>query len=57
MVRTTKLTKQDDGVYRVEIPEEFILELGWRSGLVLKIDTNKSKLVVEKLSGFMGMWT
>jgi len=55
MVKTTKLTKQDDGVYRIEIPEEYVSELDWRNGHVLKIDADGKKLVIEKLSGFMGM--
>jgi|GEM_PF-5831543 len=55
MVKTTKLTKQEDGKFRIEIPEEYISELNWRNGHILKIDSNDNKLVIEKLSGFMGM--
>jgi len=54
MVKTTKLTKQDDGIFRIEVPEEYISELGWRNGHILKIDSDDDKLVIEKLSGFMG---
>jgi len=55
MVKTTKLTKQDDGVFRIEIPEEYVSELGWRNGHILKIGSDDNKLVIEKLSGFMGV--
>ncbi|MDH3657142.1 MAG: hypothetical protein OEM77_03300 [Nitrosopumilus sp.] len=55
MTKTTKLQKQNDGVYEIEIPEEYISKLGWRNGHVLKIDADENKLVIEKLSGFMGM--
>ncbi len=55
MINTTKLTKQDDGVFRIEIPEEYVLELGWRHGFILKINSDDKKLVIEKLSRFMGM--
>jgi len=55
MVKTTKLTKQDDGIFRIEIPEEYVSELGWRKGHILKINSDDNKLVIEKLSGFMGM--
>lgn len=56
MIKTTKLTKQNDGVYRIEIPEEYVSKLGWENGYVLKIDADDNKIVIEKLSGFMGMW-
>ena len=55
MVRTTRLTKQDDGIFRIEIPDEYISEMGWRDGHILKIGSDKNKLVIEKLSGFMGV--
>jgi bifunctional DNA-binding transcriptional regulator/antitoxin component of YhaV-PrlF toxin-antitoxin module len=55
MTKTTKLIKQNDGVYQIEIPEEYVSKLGWRNGHVLKIDANTNKIVIEKLSGFMGM--
>ena len=55
MTKTTKLIKQNDDIYRIEIPEEYVLKLGWRNGHVLKIDADDTKLVIEKLSGFMGM--
>ncbi len=54
MANTTKL-KQNDTTYEIEIPEEYVLKLGWRKGYVLKIDVVDGKLVVQKLSGFMGM--
>ena len=56
MTKTIKLVKQDDGTYEIKIPEEYVLELGWRNGYVLKIDaTDSGKLVIERLSRFMGM--
>ena len=55
MTKTTQLKKQNHGAYEIEIPEECVLKLGWRNGHVLKIDTDENKLVIEKLSGFMGM--
>ncbi len=55
MVQTTKITKQDDGAYGIEIPEECMSKLGWRNGYILKIDVDDNKLVIQKLSGFMGM--
>lgn len=54
MVNTTKL-KQNDATYEIEIPEKYVLKLGWGKGYVLKIDVDDGKLVVQKLSGFMGM--
>ncbi|WP_179372385.1 hypothetical protein [Nitrosopumilus ureiphilus] len=54
MVKTTKLIKQTNGVYKIEIPEEDISELGWRNGYVLKIDAESNRIIIEKLSGFMG---
>jgi len=55
MVKTTKLIKQNDGVYRIEIPEELVSKLEWRNGHVLKINAENNRVVIEKLSGFMGM--
>ena len=55
MAKTTKLAKQENDVFRIDIPEEYITKLGWRSGHLLKIDANGDKLVIEKLSGFVGM--
>ncbi|MFB5647539.1 MAG: hypothetical protein ACE5RO_05310 [Candidatus Nitrosomaritimum yanchengensis] len=55
MTKTTKLIKQNDGAYQVEIPEKYVSKLGWRNGHVLKIGVDTDKLVIEKLSGFMGM--
>ena len=49
MTKTTKLIKQDDGVYRIEIPEDYISKLGWRNGHILEIDSTDEKLVIEKL--------
>ena len=55
MVKTTKLIKQNDGAYTLEIPEELVSKLGWRNGHVLKIDADDNRIIIEKLSGFMGM--
>ena len=56
MTKTTKLVKQDDGMYEIKIPEEYVLKLGWKNGYVLKIDAaDNNKLVIKRLSGFMGM--
>ena len=55
MTKTTKLTKQNDGGYEIKIPEEYVSQIGWRNGHVLKIDIKDEKLIIEKLSGFMGM--
>ena len=54
MAKTTKLVKQNDGIFHVEIPEEFLSKLEWEAGHILKIDTEDNKLVIEKLNGFMG---
>lgn len=54
MVKTTKLIKQENGDYKIDISEEDISELGWSNGFVLKIDVGNDKIVVEKLTGFMG---
>ncbi|HJJ22652.1 MAG TPA: hypothetical protein OQH54_02925 [Nitrosopumilus sp.] len=54
MVKITKL-KQNDDVYKIEISEEYVLKLGWRNGYVLKIDADENKLIIEKLSRFLGM--
>jgi len=54
MTKTTKLVRDDDNVFHIEIPEEFVTKLNWRHGFVLKIDSDDSKVTVEKLSGFMG---
>jgi bifunctional DNA-binding transcriptional regulator/antitoxin component of YhaV-PrlF toxin-antitoxin module len=55
MTKTTKLIKQNDGTYEIEIPEEYISKLGWKTGYVLKINADDDKIVIQKLSGFMGM--
>ena len=55
MAKITKLIKQNDGTYEIEIPEEYVSKFGWRNGHVLKIDTDDDKIVIEKLTGFMGM--
>ncbi|MDH3311552.1 MAG: hypothetical protein OEM28_00190 [Nitrosopumilus sp.] len=54
MVKTTKLIKQKNGEYKIDISEEDISELGWSNGYVLKIDVRDNRIVIEKLSGFMG---
>jgi len=54
MVKTTKLIKQKNGEYKISISEEDILELGWSNGHVLKIEVDDNRIVIEKLSGFMG---
>ena len=54
MVKTTKLIKQKTGDYKIDISEEDISELGWHNGFVLKIDVGDNRIVIEKLSGFMG---
>lgn len=56
MTKTTKLIKQNDDVYHIDIPEEYVSRLGWENGYLLKIDVDDNKIVIEKLSGFMGMW-
>ena len=55
MTKTTRLIKQNDGTYQIEIPEEYVSKLGWATGYVLKIDADDDKIVIEKLTGFMGM--
>ena len=55
MTRTTKLIKQNDDAYNIDIPEEYVSKLGWKNGYLLKIDVDDNKIVIEKLSGFMGM--
>ena len=55
MIKTTKLVKQEDGSYRIEIPEEYVSKLGWRNGHVLELLDKDEKLVIEKLHGFVGM--
>ena len=55
MAKTTKLVKQNDGIFKIDIPEEFLAKLEWEDGIILKIDTNDNKILVEKLSGFVGM--
>ncbi|MDH3341285.1 MAG: hypothetical protein OEL84_08365 [Nitrosopumilus sp.] len=55
MVKTTKLIKQNDGSYMIEIPEQLVFKLEWRNGHILKIDADNNRIVIEKLSGFMGM--
>lgn len=54
MVKMTKLVKQNDVEYQINIPEEYVSELGWRNGHVLQIDATDGKIVIQKLSGFMG---
>ena len=54
MTTTTNLVRDKDNVFHIEIPEEHITKLGWRHGFILKIDSDGSKVTVEKLSGFMG---
>jgi len=54
MTKTTKL-KQNDGVYEIQIPEEYVSKLGWENGYILQIDADDNKLVIEKLRGFIGM--
>ena len=51
---TSRLIKQNDGVYRIDIPEEYVTQLGWRNGFILQIDVDNNKIVIEKLGGFMG---
>ena len=55
MAKITKLIKQNDGTYEIKIPEEYVSKFGWRTGHVLKIDADDDKIVIEKLTGFMGM--
>ena len=57
MAKTTKLIKQNDRTYEIKIPEEYVSKLGWENGHVLKIDADDDKIVIEKLTGFMGMWS
>jgi bifunctional DNA-binding transcriptional regulator/antitoxin component of YhaV-PrlF toxin-antitoxin module len=54
MVKMTRLVKQNDGEYQINIPEEYASKLGWRNGHVLQIDVVDEKIVIQKLSGFMG---
>jgi hypothetical protein len=53
LVKTTRLIKQDD-IYEIEIPKDFITKLEWQDGLVLEINMQGEKLIIEKLHGFMG---
>ncbi len=55
MTKTTKLIKQNNGTYEIKIPEEYVSKLGWASGIVLKIDADDGKIIIGKLTGFMGM--
>ena len=55
MTKTTKLVQQEDGTYKIEIPEEYISKLGWRNGHVLEVVDKEEKLIIEKLHGFVGM--
>ncbi len=54
MTKTTKLIKQKDDEYQISIPEEYVSQLGWRNGHVLQIEIADQKIVIQKLSGFMG---
>jgi len=54
MVQTTKLIKENDGKYKINIPEEYISQLGWRNGHILQIDAADEKILIQKLTGFMG---
>ena len=54
MVKTTQL-KQNDGIYEIEIPEEYVTKLGWENGYLVEIYVDDNKLVIKKLSGFIGM--
>ena len=54
MTKTTNLVRDEDNIFHIEIPEEYITKLGWRHGFILKIDSDDSKVNVAKLSGFMG---
>ena len=51
--KTTRLKKQGNN-YEIEIPEELVNKLQWRSGLILEINEKNDKLIIEKLHGFMG---
>jgi hypothetical protein len=53
LVKTTRLIKQDD-IYEIEISKDFITKLEWQDGLVLEINMQGEKLIIEKLHGFMG---
>ena len=55
MTKTTKLIKQNNNEYQIDIPEEYVSKLGWEDGYLLKIDVDDNKIVIKKLSGFMGM--
>ena len=54
MTKMTKLVREKNNIFHIEIPEEYVEKLGWRNGFMLKIDSDDSKVIVEKLSGFMG---
>ncbi len=54
MTKITRLVREEDNIFHIEIPEEYVTKLGWKNGFVLKIDSDDSKVTVEKLSGFMG---
>jgi len=47
--------KQNDGTYEIKIPEEYVSKLGWKTEYVLKIDADDDKIVIGKLTEFMGM--
>jgi len=53
LTKTSRL-KKHDSVYEIEIPEEIINKLEWMNGFVLEIRSEKDKLIIEKLHGFMG---
>ncbi len=54
MVKTTQL-KQNDGLYEIEISEEYVTKLSWENGYLIEIYVVDDKLVIKKLSGFIGM--
>ncbi len=54
MVVITSRLEKDENVYRIEVPQDYVEQLGWRKGQILQIDVKENKLQVEKLQGFMG---
>ncbi|MFB5620624.1 MAG: hypothetical protein ACE5RC_05785 [Nitrosopumilus sp.] len=54
MTKTTKLVREKNNVFHIEIPEEYVTKLGWKNGFILKIDSDESMVTVKKLTGFMG---
>lgn len=53
LVKTARLKKHED-MYEIKIPQDLIDKLQWREGLILEINEEKDKLIIEKMHGFVG---